>query len=113
MAEINYTTTTTGNSKSMVTSWVGLTTGDTGTPLPFSQYTDKSVQVVGTISASTTVLEGSNDGANYATLTDPQGNPLSFNAAGLEMVSEATRFVRPRVSGGSAPSVSVYLLCKE
>jgi len=103
----------TGNSRSLVVQWSGLAADEAGDPIPFSQYTDKSVQVGGTLGGAAVRLQGSNDGTNWFTLTDPQGNPLSFSSPGLEAVSEATRFVRPAVVGGAAASVDVYLLCKE
>lgn len=114
MAVINYSLTPTQTSLATICRWPNLTTGDTGTPMPHSQYTDKSVQVVGTFGGATVVIQGSNDdGVNWTTLTDPQGNALSFSAAGLEMVSEATGLIRPSVSGGAGVSVSIHMLCKE
>ncbi len=75
---------------------------------------DRSVQVVGTWDSATFVLEGSNDGVNWATLTDPQGNAISKTANFLEMVSELTRYVRPRISGGSgSEDLDVFLLLKK
>jgi hypothetical protein len=103
----------TGNSRSLVVQWSAIGTDDVGDALPFSQYTDKSVQVTGTFGGASVRLQGSNDGTNWFTLTDPQGNPLSFSAAGLEAVSEATRFVRPSVVGGVGAAINVHLLCKE
>jgi hypothetical protein len=47
---------------------------------------------------------------SWFTLTDPQGNPLVFATARLEQVTEYTRFVRPRVTGGDpATSLTVNL----
>ena len=40
------------------------------------------------------------DGTNWQTLTDPQGNVISKTSASIEAITEATRFVRPRVSAG-------------
>ena len=90
--------------------WEGLTTGDVGTSLTYSGFRDRTVQVVGTFGGATAVLEGSNDGENWKTLTDPQGNPLSFNAAGLETVMEAPLFMRPAVTGGTSPYLT-FILC--
>lgn len=106
----------TGNSRAFVSVWEGLTLADgTGVSVGFSQYADKSVQVVGTFGAGgTLVIEGSNDGTNWSVLTDPQGNPLILTATKIELVAEATAYVRPRVTGGDgATNVSVYLLVKE
>lgn len=114
MAEINYTLNRTETSKATICRWLGLTTGDTGKPLPHSQYSDKSVQVTGALGGATVVIQGSNDdGTTWVTLTDAQGNALSFSAAGLEMVAEATGLIRPSVSGGTGVSVGIHMLCKE
>jgi hypothetical protein len=94
--------------------WPAMANGDDGAPhMVFAA--DKSVQVAGTFGASgTLVLEGSNDGAspsNWFTLTDPQGNALSFTAAKIEQISEYTRWVRPRVTNGdgtTALTVRLY-----
>jgi hypothetical protein len=83
-------------------SWSGLTkaTDDTGDPVALPNRADRSVQVTGTFGGGTIVIEGSLDGTNYVTLTDPQGNSLSKTAAFLEAISEAVRYIRPRVTAG-------------
>jgi len=81
--------------------WPSLANGDDGGPVGGSGWADKSVQVEGTFGGGgTVVLEGSNDGTNYRTLNDPFGVPLSFTAAGIHAITEATRYIRPRVTGG-------------
>lgn len=113
MSTIASTNTPTGNSKTFVANWVGLAAGDEGAPVQFAQYSDKSVQVAGTFDGATLVLEGSNNGTDWAVLTDAQGNPLNITSAKIELVAEATWYVRPRVSGGTAPSLNVHLFMKE
>jgi hypothetical protein len=81
--------------------WTGLLQGDDGDPYLTAPFADKSVQVYGTFDGATLVLEGSNNGTVWATLSDPQGNPLLFTAAKIEMVSEATKFIRPAITGGA------------
>jgi hypothetical protein len=106
--------TQTQTQKAYVAHWDNITTADTCAPLQSAQYTDKSVQVFGTFGVGgTATLQGSNDGTNWATLTDPQGNPLSMTSAKIEMVSEATVFVRPVVTGDGSTSITVLLLAKE
>jgi len=81
--------------------WSGLLNGDTGAPIEMPTSADRSVQFQGTFGVGGTILmEGSNDGVNYHTLTDPQGNALSKTAAGIEQIQEITRYMRPRVSAG-------------
>ncbi len=98
------------NGLAWVVSWEGLDGDDSGDPIELSWYSDRSVQIIGTFDTTTVLLEGSNDGATWATLTDPQGNALSKTAAALEAVAEATRYIRPRVSaGGASTDIDVYL----
>lgn len=85
-----------------------LANGDSGVPLKMPGNNDRSVQVEGTFGAGGTLLiEGSNDGTNWRTLTDPQGNPLSFTTAKIEAITELTKFIRPRVSAGDGTTALV------
>lgn len=115
MTTINHTRTQIGNVRSLVVNWEGLANGDVGEPILFSQYTDKSLQVTGVFGAGGALrFEGSNDGENWATLTDPQGNALDFTTAKIEMVTEATWFVRPSVPTGDGTTLlNAHLLIKE
>lgn len=100
---------------SHIVSWAALTTtDDVGSALEMAGSPDRSVQVIGTFGVGgTCVIQGSNDGTNYATLTDPQGNALSFTATGLEAVTELTRYIRPRITAGDGTtSLTAYLFVK-
>lgn len=92
--------------------WLTIPNGNTGTPLLINRMTDRSVQVSGTFGAGgTVVLEGSNDGTNYYTLNDLQGNALSFTSARLEGISEPATYIRPSVTAGDGTtSINVYLV---
>lgn len=93
--------------------WNAMGNDDTGSALEMPGSSDRSVQVVGNFGGATVTLEGSNDGTNYATLTDPQGNAISMTSTGLEMISELTRYVRPKTAGGTGTDVDVFLLVKK
>lgn len=82
--------------------WETVTNGDTGSPDDGARLSDKSVQILGTFgTGGTAVLQGSNDGGTtWHTLSDPQGNDISFTAAGTAQVLESTQLIRPSVSGG-------------
>lgn len=56
------------------------------------------------------VIEGSMDGAHWATLTDGRGNALSITAAGIYPVGETTAFMRPRVSAGDGDTALTVML---
>jgi hypothetical protein len=99
-----------------IVNWSGLTGGDTGQPMTYSSLADKTVQVFGTIGAAITI-EGSNDpnvllspgSAVWATLTDNFGNPLSFTTAGLNLITEAPQFVRPKCAAGSTNATVIIV----
>ncbi len=87
--------------------WASLKAGEAGAPFSLHGGPDRSVQVTGNFSGSAILhWEGSNNvfeaSPDWFTLTDPQGNPLSFATARLEQVTEYTRWVRPRVAAGDA-----------
>lgn len=85
--------------------------GDTAVPFVLSVYADRTVQVEGTFGGASVAIEGSNDGTNYHTMTDPQGNALLFAAAGLETIMELPYYVRPAVSGGDGTTDLTITLC--
>lgn len=90
----------------VVVEWAGLTqTGaDDGSWFQMTPGADRSVHITGTLGVGgTLVIEGSNapTPTSGVTLTDPQGNNLSFTAVDrIEQVAEYTRWIRPRVTGG-------------
>lgn len=79
--------------------WAGLTAGDTGTPLEYAKFSDKTVQVVGTFGGTVT-MQGSNDGTNWVTLTSNLGAALTFTAMGGGLVAENYRYIRPSAGSG-------------
>jgi hypothetical protein len=103
---------------SFVLSWtlangdVGVSEVDAAEHVEHVEYPDRSVQVAGTFGAGgTVVIQGSNDGANWATLTDQLGNPLSFTTADIATIMEVARYIRPVVTAGDGTtSISVSIL---
>lgn len=97
-----------------IVQWTGLLNGDSGVPLDMIGSADRSVQVTGTFGTGGTVLiEGSNDGTNYATLHDPGGNALSLTSAQIVAVLEVSAYTRPRVSAGDGTTaLAVTLLVR-
>jgi hypothetical protein len=86
---------------------------------------DRCVQVTGTLGAGGNVrIEGSNlaaprtaaqDGtfADWNVLTDPQGNALDLASLRIEQITEITRWIRPRITGGDGTtSLTVRLLVR-
>lgn len=116
MAEKPYAFVLTGRESEGVSlvKWTGLQNTDTGKPFPFPRHTDRSVQVKGTFGAGgVCLIEGDleHPPTSYATLNDPQGNPLSFSAEKIESVLENATNIRPRVSAGDGTTaLDVYML---
>lgn len=104
-----------GNNEFILLQWEGMTNGDDGSIFTLCQYADRSCQVEGTFgTGGSVVIEGSNDGINYQTLTDTQGNNLSFSIAKIEQIMEIVRFIRPRVvSGDGTTSITVSMLVRK
>lgn len=93
--------------------WASMGAADTGASVALGGGYDRSVQIAGTFDGATVTLQGSNDGSNWATLTDPQGNGIAVTAATIEAVTELTRYVRAITTGGGASSsLTVSLLIR-
>ena len=100
--------------RTVVHDW-SLTTADaTGTAVSVPGSSDRTVQLIAdTAGGATAILEGSLDNITFFTLTDGQGNAISFTASGGEMVAENVLFVRPRLStAGSGALWSVLLFSR-
>jgi hypothetical protein len=94
--------------------WASLTNGgpDSGQPVQRPAMVDRSVQVTGTFGAGgTVVFEGSNDGLNYYTLSNPQNVAISVTTAGITQVTEATAWMRPRITGGDGTTSLTVTVC--
>jgi hypothetical protein len=98
-----------GGGRTHTADWT-FTAGETGDPFEMPAASDRSVQMAGTFNGATVVLEGSNDGTNYVTLTDQAATALSFTSAGLRLILQPTRYIRPRVSSGSVTSVTISVV---
>lgn len=84
--------------------WSPLTTTNAdGNPINFASNGMGGVtfQVTGTWGAGgALVIEGSNDGNTWFTLTDQANAALSLSANALKTVRDTPMFIRPRVTGG-------------
>jgi len=118
MAVASPTITTIGNDRDgsvKLVTWLLTNADQTGAVIPSAEWADRSVQVEGTWSTAVIEIEGSNDGTNFKTLTDPQGNAISMATATnrLEQIMELTQFIRPRLSTSAATaSLTVSLLAR-
>lgn len=101
-----------GGADALIITWTPLGVGDDGAGVTRSSAADRTVQVIGTAAGATLTFQGSNNGTDWATLHDPQGNDLAFTSVGIKAISEATYYVRPIVSGGAGTSFTVILFAK-
>jgi len=104
-----------GDGSSRLIAWTGGETADgAATAVELPEWADNCVQIIGTIGGATVVIEGSNDGTNYLTLNDAQAGALSFTAltAALKQIVERPRYIRPKITGGAATGIGVYLLMR-
>lgn len=105
-----------GDTAKVIKQWANMTFSgsDVGDNLEIPEYADRSVQVIGTPGAGgTVIIEGSNNGTDYAVLKDHLGNNLSFTAADIRSIDQIVRFIRPRVTGGDGTtSFTVIVLVR-
>lgn len=103
-----------------VFTWAALTTTDNyGSPVELPGWSDRSIQLLGTLSTGGAVtMYGSNkasptltDDVDWSILTDPQGNNIALSTLKIEQILEVTRWIRPKITGGDgSTSLNVHLL---
>lgn len=92
--------------------WTGLAgTADVGSAEQLARFSDKTVTATGTF-GGTVVIQGSNDGTNWFTLTDQNAQSLSYTGAGGGLIAENPRYIRPAVTAGTVTSVTVIICAK-
>ena len=94
--------------------WDAMGNADTGDALDPNggsiSFPDKTVHVHGVNWGSATlIIQGSNDGVNWETLTDPSNTALSFTSDALKVILESPLYIRPKTSGGTATDVNVII----
>lgn len=101
----------------VVVSWAGLTfaTTDTGSPIAFASWSEKTFHAFGTFGAGgNVVIEGSNDGTNWSPISNRQGvTPFNLTAAAsINTSQDRPIYVRPRVTAGDGTTnVTVTVAC--
>lgn len=88
------------------------TTNNTGDPFVIPARSDKEVQVAGTFGSGGSVkIEGSNDGTNWYTLSDPGSVLLVFTSANGKTILNNPVYVRPNVTAGDGTTSLTVTLC--
>lgn len=109
MATIPYVIVPSPDIRSFVIKWLSVTEADTCAAVAIPTHADRSVQVTGTFGGATVLIQGSNDGSTYATLTTPADAALSFTATGLKQILESTAYIKPSISGGTGQTLNIYV----
>jgi hypothetical protein len=100
-----------GNGASLRVVWTPVTEADTCQAWKLPEYSDKSIQVLGTFGGATVVLNGSNDGGvTFAGLNVPAGTAISIASAAIKAVLENTEYVQPVASGGTGQSLTIAMM---
>ena len=89
--------------------WNGLVCGENGDAIDLDGFNDNTITVTGTFNSQTVTIQGSNDGTNWFTLTDHAGSNLAFTAAGMKLITEAPKSIRPSFSGSSGGDVDIII----
>ena len=111
MAAVNATSDRNSLNGAVLITWA-LADADTGTAFPIPYAAEITVQVSGTFGSATAVLQGSNDGTNWATLNAWIGTNTSFTAAGIRKAVENPGYIRAVTTGGTASTISVVVALK-
>ena len=101
-----FTDTSSERSNTRQVAWAPMANGDSGAPIKYSDYGYRSIQVFGTFGAGgTIVIEGSNDGTNWATLNDQQGVAMSWTSAKIKQTADNPVYMRPHVTAGDGTTL--------
>jgi hypothetical protein len=99
---------TTNSGDFAVATYTSMANGDTGAPLGQHDFIDRVIQFAGTWgSGGTAVWEGSNDGVNWQTLVDPNGNAISLTANGMKQCAYTPVYSRPHMTAGDGTTAIV------
>lgn len=103
-----------GSHKVFIVTWANMLNGDVGEAIALSQYSDRSVQVIGTFNGAAVAIEGSleSNTTNFTLLTDSKENDLLITSAKIEAVLQLVRWVRPSVPSGTGANVTVIMLLR-
>ena len=91
-------------------SWLNVTEADSGSAINMSNDPDRTVQVVGDFTTGGEItMQGSNDGTEWASLHDPQGNAIVLSDASVKLIAENTVYIRPTATAGTAVAMDVIV----
>jgi hypothetical protein len=96
-----------------IVTWADLNAGETGDAYApkGAQGVASSVQVSG-LSDSTLTMQESNDDENYFTLPDVFGASVAMTVDDIAGLATASRYIRPKLTGGTDTGVVVTLVLR-
>src|SRR5579875_3420362 len=80
--------------------WGALGKAVSGEPVKLDYDEEVRLTVWGAFGGGTIALEGSEDGFNWSVATNPGNRSIATKHAGVMLIREAPRYIRPVVSGG-------------
>lgn len=92
--------------------WDDITENDTGKAVEVPAGIQRLViQVNGDLTTSGAItMQGSNDGTNFGTLQDPEGDNIVISTANVMWrLDHIPRYIRPTASAGTAVAMDVYV----
>ena len=95
--------------------WSNLTTtNQDGSPISIPGAADRTIQMIGTLGTGGVItMQGSNDGTNWATLTDFQDADMALGALGIFIIAEAPLWIRPlNTAGDGSTDLSILLFSR-
>ncbi len=99
--------------RSVLHTWTLTSNDPVGESLSYPGTSNHIVQVFGKFNGSSISFEGSLDDKHFFTLTDKQGNGVSFTDDGGESISDIVLYYRPKLSVvGVDTKVSVLLFAR-
>lgn len=94
--------------------WEGITEADTCEPVKLEPFSDKSVQIAGTvdgISIEGSLVPDAGDD-DYEILDEPNGDPITVSAGAIKSILPNVWFVRPKQPTGTGNDITVYLMAR-
>ena len=93
-----------------------LSANESGVPQSYAYYPLRSVQIAGTFSGASVLLEGSNDltnPTNWNTLRNAHGDLLQVSGPSLSMTDDTPLWTRARIEGGDdLTHITIHLLAQ-
>jgi hypothetical protein len=94
----------------MRVTWGPFTETDTLVPVSRPEFCERTIQAIGTFGSANLGLNGSNDGTNFALISNRQGTTMSFTAPGINTTQDRPVWVVPKVVSGTGASITVVML---